>query len=345
MAYTTIDKSTDHFNTKLWTGTGSSNALTGVGFQPGWTWIKQRSGTENHNLFDAVRGVTKRISSNRNNAEDTQAQQLTAFGSDGFTVGTDNGANQNSQTYVAWNWKAGTTSGLSGGSLTPSAYSINATAGFGIYKYTGTGYNATIAHGLGKVPRMIMIKKLDGTTEWQIYHAVMGNTKFIELTGTAAQQRGTTSIQWQNTTPTSTLFYLGTEGDVNASGSTFIAYVFCDVPGFCKIGNYHGNGQNDGSFIYTGFKPKFIIIKSDTRTSSWDISDFERIGYNPKNYRLTPHNTAAAYTGQEIYKDYLSNGFKIRASDTDTNEDGRNYFYMAFGQSLVGSNNVPCTAR
>ncbi len=345
MAYTTIAKSTSHFNTKLWTGTGSSNALTGVGFQPGWTWIKQRSGTENHNLFDAVRGVTKRISSNRNNAEDTQAQQLTAFGADGFTVGTDNGANQNGQTYVGWNWKAGTTSGLSGGSLTPSAYSINATAGFGIYKYTGTGANATIAHGLGKVPKMIMIKKLDGTTEWQIYHVAMGNTKFIEFTGTAEQSRGTTSIQWQNTTPTSTLFYLGSEGDVNGNGATFIAYVFCDVPGFCKSGSYTGNGNLDGPMIYTGFKPSFIIIKSPTRSSSWDISDDKRIGYNPKNYRLTPHNTAAAYTGSEIYKDYLSNGFKIRATDTDTNEDNRAYFYTAFGQSIVGTNDVPTTAR
>ena len=350
MAYTTINKSTAHFDTKLYAGSASNVTVSGLGFQPNWIWLKNRSATDNHVVVDSVRGSGsygfKNLYPNLTDQEYVPADgnaSVLSIASSSFVVGQNTNTNGNGENFVAWNWKAGTTSGLSGGTITPTGYSINATSGFGIYKYTGNGTSgATIAHGLGKVPQMIIVKRTDAAPNWQIYHAYAGNTKFLEFTSGAQQ---TATNRWNDTTPTSSVFSLGNDSDVNGNGNTYIAYVFCNVQGYCKIGNYHGNGQNDGSFIYTGFKPKFILIKSNTRSSSWDISDFERIGYNPKNYRLTPHNNAAAYTGVEIYKDYLSNGFKIRASDTDTNEDGRNYLYMAFGQSLVGTNNVPATAR
>jgi len=343
MAYTTISKSSSFQNTKLYTGNGAVTTQTGVGFQPDMVWIKDRDATNNHEITDAVRGANYQIYPNLTNAQTNAGGHVTAFTSDGFTLGTDGSTNTNDNGYRAWNWKAGTTSGLSGGTITPSSYSINATSGFGIYKYTGNGTSgATIAHGLGKVPQMIIVKRTDSTPNWQIYHAYAGNTKFLEFTSGSEQ---TATNRWNDTTPTSSVFTLGNDNDVNGNGNTYIAYVFCSVQGYCKIGNYHGNGQDDGSFIYTGFRPTWVLIKSNTRTSSWDISDSKTLPRNPFTYRSTPHNNAADYTGSEIYKDYLSNGFKIRASDTDTNEDGRNYLYMAFGQSLVGSNNIPCTAR
>jgi len=348
MPYTTVNKSTDHFNTKLWTGTGSSNALTGVGFQPDFTWIKSRSDALSHALFDSVRGTTKVLNSNATSAEYTNTDTLTAFGTDGFTVGSNTGVNASGETRVAWNWKAGTTSGLSGGTITPSSYSINATSGFGIYKYTGNGYSgATIAHGLGKVPTMIIIKRTDSTPNWQIYHTKMGNGKWIEFT-TSGQQTGTS--RWNDTSPTTSVFTLGNDSDVNGNGNTYIAYVFCDVPGYQKCSGYIGNGASgvpnaEGAFVYTGFKPKFIMVKSYSNSGAWTIWDNKRAGFNPQTYRIEAHASNAEYTGDAVWVDLCSNGFKLRQGDTDSNGDGYYYMYLAIGQSLVGSNDVPCTAR
>ena len=181
------------------------------------------------------------------------------------------------ETYVGWNWKAGTTSGLSGGTITPSAYSINTTSGFGIYKYTGNGYaGANIAHGLGKVPKMIIVKRTDSTPNWQIYHEGMGNGKWLEFTTGAAQ---TNTNRWNDTSPTSTLFYLGTDTDVNGNGNAYIAYVFCDVTGYSKMGSYEGNGDANGTFVYTGFRPEFIMVKRwSGGTNNWLILDSKRPG-------------------------------------------------------------------
>ena len=345
MAYTTINKSADHFNTVLYTGNGSTQSITGVGFQPDFTWIKNRGSTDWNWLQDAVRGATKVIFSNTSNAESTQAQGLTSFNSDGFTVGTDTGNNGNGNNIVSWNWKAGTTSGISGGTITPTGYSINATSGFGIYKYAGNGTSgATIAHGLGKVPTMIIVKRLDSTPEWQIYHTGMGNGKWIELT-TGAQQTGTS--RWNDTSPTNTLFYLGNDSDVNYNGGTYVAYVFCNVPGYSKMGSYIGNGSADGTFIYTGFKPTFILTKKSSGSGTgWGIFDNKREGAhagNPTKAVLTPNTNGAEFNTDRI--DVLSNGFKWRYDWNFVNNSGNTYIYMAFGQTLVGSNNTPATAR
>jgi len=350
MAYTTIDNPALFFNTVLYTGNGTAigsggNAQTGIGFQPDWVWIKDRSATNNHNLFDAVRGVTKGLQSSQNIAEYTNTETLTAFGTDGFTVGDAGGVNTNSNNYVAWNWKAGTTSGLSGGTITPSSYSINATSGFGIYKYTGNSTSgATIAHGLGKVPTMIMVKRLDSNKEWQIYHQALGNTKWIEFT-TSTPQTGTS--RWNDTSPTSTLFYLGNDSDVNNSSGTYVAYVFCDVKAYCKTGTYTGNGNADGPFIYTGFKPAFLIMKPYSKVEEWTLLDNKRLGYNTDNNYVYPNQNYAEMTADRL--DIISNGFKIRSATGELNTSSATMLYIAIAENPFVANDsgtaVPVVAR
>ena len=349
MAYSTINKSTDFFNTKLYTGNGGTNAITGVGFQPDFVWIKDRDATDWHWWNDAARGATKTLHSNVNNAESTQATSITAFGTDGFTLGNDGSVNRNNDNYVSWNWKGGTTSGLSGGTITPSSYSINATSGFGVYKYTGNSTSgATIAHGLGKVPTMILVKRLDSNKEWQIYHTALGNGKWLEFTTGTPQ---TNVSRWNNTSPTSTLFYLGNDSDVNNSSGTYVAYVFCDVTGYSKMGIYAGNANADGTFVYTGFKPAFVLIKrTSTSGGFWVINDNKRnnrsntANTNPSDEWLYASANDAEYDATNYPMDLLSNGFKVRHTGGYQNT-ANDYIYMAFGQSIVGSNNIPATAR
>ena len=348
MAYSTIKKSNVYFNTTLYTGTGSSNSITGVGHQPDWVWIKQRNGTENHNLFDAVRTATKRVSSNRNNAEDTQAQQLTAFGTDGFTVGTDNGANQNGQNYVSWNWKAGTTSAISGGSITPTAVSINTTSGFGIYAYTGTGSAGTIAHGLGATPDALIIKNRDATNSWIVwYNGFNGRTRMVLDSNNASNSNQ--PYAFNDAVPTSTVVNIGTDTDTNASGNDYIMYVFKNVKGYCKIGTITGNGDVHGPFIYTGFKPNFVMTKKIGGTGDWLIRNPNR-DFNGQWRDLYANSTYAetapdANTESDIY----SNGFKLRMSHSNHNENGATYMFMAFAKEpLVAdetANGVPATAN
>jgi hypothetical protein len=266
MAYSSIVKPTDYFNTVLYTGNGSTNhAITGVGFQPDWSWIKQRSGAEWNILIDSVRGVTKYINSNDTGAERTSSNFIESFDSDGFTLGSANDTNQSSQTYASWNWLgANGTASNSNGSIT-SSVSANTTAGFSIVSYTGTGSNATVGHGIDK-PRMIIIKDRDASTDWAIYHGSLGATKFIELNTTVASQTNNTA--WNDTEPTSSVFSIGTGGIVNTSSNTYIAYCFAEKKGYSKFGSYTGNGTSgvdgagDGTFVYTGFKPSMIIIKT-----------------------------------------------------------------------------------
>ena len=344
MAYTTINKHTDYFNNKLFTGDGSlPRAITGIGHQPDFVWLKNRSVAYHHQLYDSVRGTSAGVLySSANSAEDS-TYQMSSFNTDGYTMGSQLGAvNGSGENIVSWNWKAGTTSGLSGGTITPSAYSINATAGFGIYKYTGNSTSgANIAHGLGKVPTMIMVKRLDSNKEWQIYHEAMGNTKWMEFTN-GTPQTGTS--RWNDTSPTSTLFYLGNDSDVNSSSHSYIAYVFCDVVGYSKMSSYNGNSSGNGPFVYTGFKPVFLITKKTSGSYHWNMNDTARDPYNVAEKRLYPSASSTEATSSNYYVDFLSNGFKIRTSHASINDDAE-YIYMAFGQSLVGSNNIPCTAR
>ena len=345
MAYTTINKSTDYFNTKLWTGTGSSNALTGVGFQPDWTWIKNRTDAQSHVLQDAVRGVGNTIISNNTDAQSAEgAGDLTAFGSDGFTVGTNGRVNGSGKSIVAWNWKAGTGQGSANtdGSINTTYTSVNTTAGFSISKYVGTGSNATVGHGLGVAPKVVITKNLDTADNWTVYHESLGNTKgvFLNLSNTP----GTSSAYWNNTTPTSSVFSVGTEVPMNKSGDNIIAYCFAEKTGYNKFGSYTGNGNSDGTFVYTGFKPAFIMTKKTSGTSSWDMHDTKRDTFNVATKHLLAEDAGAE--GSTVVLDILSNGFKFRTSNGDRNASGATYIYMAFAAApLVGSNNIPANAR
>ena len=340
MAYTTIDDPTIYFNTKLYTGTGSSNALTGVGFQPDWVWIKQRSGTENHNIFDSVRTATKRISSNRTNAEDTQAQQLTAFGADGFTVGTDDGANKSSSTYVAWNWKAGGSASSNSNGSTTTSVSASTTSGFSIATYTGTGSSATIGHGLSSVPQMIIVKRRDSADGWFIYHHSIGNGKYLRLETTDTE--ASSSNLWGGTDPTSSVFTVN-NNSTNGSSRTFVAYCFAEKKGYSKFGSYTGNNNTDGAFVYTGFKPAWVMMKATTASEHWNLHDNKRPGYN-ENLPMQPNKTDAE--GSSATADLLSNGFKVRNQYGGFNGSGAITIYMAFAESpFVNSNGIPTNAR
>ena len=340
MAYTTINKSTAHFNTKLYTGNGGTNAITGVGFQPDKVWIKERNGTNNHEINDVIRGVNYQLYPNLANAETNAANHLTAFGTDGFTVGSDGSLNTNNNTYVSWNWKAnGAGSANTDGSIN-STVSVNSTAGFSIVSYTGTGSNpATVGHGLGVTPKMIIVKPRSIAYSWCVYHvdAGAGNLLYYDTNGAA----GGSSV-WNSTSPTSSVFTVN-DNQVNKSGETHIAYCFAEKTGYSRFSSYKGNGNANGTFVYTGFKPAFVMCKrTDGGTQNWCIMDNKR-GYNPDVQQLHPNTSGVETLGSGDTLDLLSNGFKMRATDGDKNGNGETFIYMAIGQSLVGSNNVPCT--
>ena len=340
--YTTINKSSLHMNTKLYTGNNTSQAITGVGFQPDWTWIKSRTNTEQNNLFDAVRGSTKRLISDDTSAEWDSATNLTSFDSDGFTTSSSDGINDNSVNYASWNWKAnGAGSSNSDGSVT-STVSVNTTAGFSIVKFNvgSSGGDITVGHGLGVVPKMIIIKSRDDTYNWDVYHENVGNSKRLRLNTTDTQSNSTFM---SNTSPTSSVFtFKQTHYGTNSNA---IAYCFNEIVGYSKFNTYNGNGNADGPMIYTGFKPSFIIIKKTSATDHWVLMDNKRQGYNFDNELLLPSDNRAEEDGASYGVDILSNGFKCRTTDGWTNASGQSYIYMAFGQTIVGTNNVPATAR
>ena len=330
MAYTTINKSTDYFNTKLFTGTGSSNAVTGVGFQPDLTWIKNRSNTDSHSLYDAVRGVTKRLKSDSAGAETTQSNGLTAFGTDGFTVGDHSGVNGSGNAIVSWNWKAnGAGSSNSDGSLS-STVSVNQTAGFSIVTYTGSSSASTVGHGLNAVPKMIITKTRASGYEWAVYHNAMGNEKHLLLDTNGAMGDGE---YWNDTTPTSSVFSLGGQKiNVNYSGQTYVAYCFAEKTGYSKFGSYVGNGNADGTFVYTGFKPAWVLTKAADATYQWYIFDNKRPeNSNPNNTRLFAEANNGESTSTNTLN-FLSNGFQITASDAQINGDGTIIAYLAIAE-------------
>ena len=346
MAYTTINKPNQYFNTLLYTGNNSSgNSITGVGFQPDWVWIKRRSGDDNDNvLFDSVRGATKRLISNATSAETTNTDTLSAFNTDGFTVNINDTVNASSP-YVAWNWLASnTTTSNTAGTIT-STVSANTTSGFSIVSYTGNGTNgANIGHGLGVAPKMIIVKRRNGDPEdWNVYHASIGNTKRILLNSSAAEE---TNAVWFNTTPTSTLFSVSGIGSINENTGTYIAYCFSEIKGYSKFGSYTGNGSTDGTFVYTGFKPAWVMVKQSSGANGWVIKDNKRLGYNPTFYTLRANLNYAETTDSAESVDYLSNGFKLRNTDSNNNGSGSTYIYMAFAENpFVTSTLIPTTAR
>jgi hypothetical protein len=332
----TILQGDDYFNAVLWTGNGaSSRAITGVGFQPDFVWTKSRSDVNPNVLIDSNRGITKYLISNTTAAEGTNATLITSLDSDGFTIGSDDldYNNYSGATYVSWNWRASNAAAVSNvaGTIT-STVSANTTAGFSIVTYTGTGANATVGHGLGVAPRMVIVKCRNQTRSWPVYHASIGNTGFVQLQATTAALF--TPSLWNNTTPTSTVFSLGSDPETNGSGNTYVAYCFAAVPGYSAFGSYTGNGSTDGPFVFTGFRPRFVMIKrTETSGDGWILWDSARSPSNITSVALSADSSGAEFSYSTL--DLLSNGMKVRgtAGNTAVNASGSTYIYMAFAEN------------
>ena len=346
MAYTTIPKSTVQFAPEIYTGNGSNKTISTLNFQPDWVWIKNRATTDMNVLFDSLRGATKRIASDSTAAEATEAQDLTAFNTNGFTVSTSGAVNSNSVSYASWNWKGGTTSGIATNGdtdITPSSYSFNQTSGFSIIRYTGIGGQPIqIPHGLGVQPKMFIIKRLNSTGSWGVLPQQI-STGHLYLDAVSAL--GTTNPLSGGVLADTVNFSVSNSGDVNASGGTYVAYCFADVQGFSKMSSYTGNASTDGTFVYTGFKPAFVMLKNSASSGTdWQIYDDKRLGYNGGDRSLAPNTTAAEETGQGKI-DFLSNGFKLRTTSANQNASAL-YVYMAFAEEpLVSTNGNAATAR
>jgi hypothetical protein len=322
----------EHFNTVLYTGDGtSSRSITGVGFQPDFVWLKTRSVSDNHLLQDAVRGNDRQLISNDKGAElNNSTTQLLSFDSDGFTIGSDSGVNGSSRTFVAWNWKADNTSGSSNtdGDIT-STVSANTTAGFSIVSWTGNGTSgSTVGHGLSQEPQLILQKNRDNAFEWaSTTTAVDGSLDFfyLDLTNAAAD------VSSDSNSDTVFTVY---DDYTNQSGANHIAYCFHSVEGYSKLGSYTGNGSADGPFVYTGFRPAFVIIKNVDNARNWHIKDTQRDPYNFMERYLNANDSSAEGSGvSSVYVDYLSNGFKMRGTSTTINESGSTHIYMAFAEN------------
>ena len=352
MAYTTIDDPSAYFQTKLYTGTGSSLALTNDGnsdLQPDWIWIKPRNDTRGHHLFNSVRGVGKSLVANEANDEESNAQTLTAFGSDGFTVGTSNDVNKASNTHVAWQWKAGTaiSSASTGGSGTAKTYSgtVNTTAGFSIISYVGNGTdNHQVPHHLGAIPKMFIMKNRSRDSRgWNVYHHTQTASKGAVLNSTDAY--GNDGSMLNNVEPTSVYVNLGDSSETNQNGDNHIMYAFAEKKGYSKFGSYIGNVNADGNFVYLGFKPAFVLVKLYGQSGSWWMWDNKRNTANPITQGLSPDTTNAESAPYTAAMDFLSNGFKIREAGSDINR-ASGLIYMAFAEHpFVTSKGVPATAR
>ena len=338
MAYTTIDNPELYFQCKIYTGDGNDNrAITFDGsenMQPNLTWFKSRSHATWHNVYDSVRGANKSLATNANNAEETRSDTMDSFDSNGFTLGNDtsqspNGLNTNASgyTYVCWAWKE------------------SATAGFDIVSFTGNDTARTISHSLSAVPNMMILKDRDAANDWFVYHS--GNTSapetdYFKLNSTAAT--ADLNTLWNDTSPTTSVFTIGTNGNINTTGNDYIAFLFANKQGFSKFGKYIGNSSTNGPFVYLGFRPAFIIGKVVSDTNDWFMFDNKRNPSNPVDDSLYPNTAAVENTNHTI--DFLSNGFKINDSDGTVNSDGNTYIYMAFAEApFVNSNGVPCNAR
>jgi hypothetical protein len=347
MAYTTIDKPTDYFNTKLYAGdNATSNAISGVGFKPDWLWIKNRSATSDFQISDIVRGKSGSLFLQlRSNTSDSEVVQpdddgVKSLDSDGFTVGHTNSTawNNSGNNYVAWNWLASNTTASDTNGSINSTVSANTTIGFSIVGWTHDGGNSTIGHGLGAVPQVIITKERNNTGSWNSYFSAVGNAHRMVLQGTNAK---ISSSIWNSTTPTSTVFSMN-----DSITSTMIAYCFAEKKGYSKFGSYKGNGSTDGTFVYTGFRPAWVMSKrTDSSGNSWRIFDNKRPGFNTSSMNFVHANlTNSEDTGDVM--DLNSNGFKIRTNSTDQNTSGSVYIYMAFAEfPFVTSTGIPTTAR
>jgi hypothetical protein len=344
MAYTVINKPASYFNTVLYTGTQTQQTIN-VGFQPDFVWIKSRSNVQVHALFDAVRGVSIGALQSNSDAAENANQKLVAYTSTGFTLPSVNyeWTNTSGWTFASWNWLGANTTVSNTSGTISSTVSANPTSGFSVVTYTGTGSAATVGHGLGVAPSMILLKIRSAVDAWIVYSKSLGNTKIMVLNSTAAVN---TRADWNNTSPTSSVFSIGTFSNENTNAATYVAYCFAEVKGYSKFGSYIGNGSTDGTFVYTGFKPAFVIVKNTTTAGNvWGLFDNKRIAYNANNYPLIPSASDAEDTTAG-YIDLLSNGFKMRSTNDFNNKSGDTFIYMAFAENpFVSSTQIPTTAR
>ena len=333
--YTTIDNPELYFQVELYSGTGSGLSATFDGdenMQPTLIWIKNRDTTDNHMLYDSVRGTGARVKPNLDQAEgDDESNGVSSFDSDGFTIGTKAAINTSGENCVAWCWKE------------------SADAGFDIVTYTGNGSARTISHSLSAVPKYYVVKQRNSTGGWIVYH--VGNTSSPETDYLRGDKTDATvdDAIFNDTAPTSSVFSVGTNAPVNGSDDTYVTYLFAEKQGYSKFGSYSGNGSTDGPMIYLGFRPAMFLIKRTNATEQWEIVDNKRSVDNPVNDVLVPNGTdaeVAAATGNRIYCDFLANGVKLRGNASSANENGGTFIYMAFAeQPFVNSNGVPCNAR
>jgi len=349
MAYTTIDDPSAYFHTQLFTGNGSTQSITNDAnagdFKPDWLWIKSRGTTHGHALFDSNRGGNARLASEGNQEERTNEGNVT-FQTDGFNVTSSHPTtNNNSTNMVAWQWKAngGTTASNSDGSIT-STVQADTTAGFSIVTYAGNATaDATVGHGLGVTPSLIIQKNRTGAFTWRIMHKDLTSGRTLFFTTDAEDPNGD-----RTDLTSSTLFTLtGTSNGLNASSNNYVAYCFAEKQGYSKFGSYTGNGSLDGPFVYLGFKPAWVLIKQTSTIQNWILYDNKINPFNEAVTKLSPNLDSAedSSTGNNDI-DMLSNGFKVREDNNDMNESGQNFIYMAFAESpFVSSEGVPTTAR
>ena len=356
MAYTSIDKPTDYFETKLHNGTGSSKTLA-YDFEVDFFWTKKRNDAYGSYIYDSVRGNNKRLQVSQTNTEDTPGNTISFGNSSGITIGSDSGnygVNQtqtdggSAATYVGWGWLAGgSASSNSNGSIT-SSVSANTTAGISIVSYTGTGSSATVGHGLGVKPSAIIIKTRESAGNWVTYFGTRGATKYLELNNAAKE--GTSTAAFNNTEPTSSVFTVNTWSNTNDSSNGMIAYCFANTKGFSKFDEYVGNGNANGTFVYTGFRPAWLMVKNATHSSGskhWGVHDNKReISNTGYGSQIDIDDSYAEFRQTNRAIDFLSNGFKIRSSDSDHNTSGDTYIYFAFAEApFVTSKGIPTTAR
>jgi len=332
----TITNGANYMAASLYTGTGASqtvsNAVNSISFQPDWVWIKSISAGTDNKLTDSVRGSTIALVSNSTAAETTDTTGLTAFGASGFTVGASTTYNNSAATYVGWNWKGGGTAVSNTVGTITSSVSANTTAGFSAITYTGNGTSgATIGHGLGATPSLVIVKRRDGGPgySWYVQHVSVGPTKAMFLDSSNAP--ATSAAYWNNTAPTSTVFSVGNDTSLNASAGTFVSYCFAPISGFSAFGSYTGNGSTDGPFVYLGFRPRFVMCKRTDTSGNWMIIDSSRSPYNLCVGAVFA-NVANAQDSTSPY-DFVANGYKIRSTTTEANTSGGTYTYMAFAEN------------
>ena len=348
MAYTDIDDPTLYFSSTIWTGNGVDDrniVIDGTGMQPDFVWIKSRNDTDNHRLVDSVRGATKHMESDGSGAEQTSSNVKT-FTSTGVTLSTNGAVNANSELYASWAWKAGGSASNNTDGNTTTSVSVNQDAGFSIMKYAGDGNDSTIGHGLGAKPEYIIFKETDGTESWRVHSIYtpnnVSNTLALNLNDAAFSQSN-----WISAISNTTIS-IGTDSSFNTDGNNYIAYAFAPKQGYSKFGSYTGNGNADGSFVYLGFKPAWVMVKRSSGTGHWMILDNKRSasgGFNVLGERIKANATDAGAT--DVYMDFLASGFKFRTTTaTSWNDSGSTYIYMAFAENpLVTSTGVPATAR